>query len=58
MNIKTITIDSCSQCSFYIHDDNDIVERYGKSWCQKLDKELNDNKGLENIPIPDDCPLE
>ena len=51
-NMKTVNIDRCPQCRFYIFDDNEIVERWGLHWCLKEDREC-----LEQT-IPKWCPLE
>ena len=50
--MKTVNIDRCPQCRFYIFDDNEIVERWGLHWCLKEDREC-----LEQT-IPKWCSLE
>lgn len=48
---KTIVIDTCDSCPFLVRDDNFHEERWGKEWCEKLDREL------KTLEIPSDCPL-
>ena len=49
---KIVIIKDCISCPFCIFDDGEVYERWGKYWCQRLDREvLSEN-------IPNDCPLE
>lgn len=47
----TMKIVGCEECPNFIHDDDRLMERWGKSWCNKLDREVNCSE------IPEDCPL-
>jgi hypothetical protein len=49
---KILIITSCAECPHYNHDDGEYPHKWGKDWCDKLDKELT-----RLIPIPTDCPL-
>jgi len=37
---RLLVIDKCEDCPHHVHDDNDVPERYGKSWCRMLDVEV------------------
>lgn len=50
---KTITIETCWECPHHVFDDQECVERWGKSWCRKMQREV---PYAENI-IPKKCPL-
>ncbi len=50
-NRRILIISSCQDCPNFRFDDEEIRCRWGKSWCDKLDREL------EVVTIPDDCPL-
>lgn len=48
---KIAIITKCESCPSCIFDDQEIEGRWGKDWCNVLDKEVNGNA------IPDECPL-
>jgi len=50
---KIIIINSCDQCPYYNHDDSYYMHKWGKHWCEKLDKEFKNHGNI----IPEDCPL-
>lgn len=54
MKSKIIQIFTCEQCPFYIFDDNGVEERYGKPWCDKIDKEVPEKSISEDCPLSDD----
>lgn len=54
MKGKTIQIFACEHCPFHIFDDNGIEERYGKYWCNKIDKEVPQESISEDCPLSDD----
>ena len=55
---KIIVIDNCLNCPYCIVDDNEIIERWGKVWCENLDLELKyKDRELAKIKIPKKCPL-
>jgi hypothetical protein len=56
---KLLVIDTCLDCPYFIVDDNDVVERWGKCWCMRLDIELRRKKAnFDEIIMPRSCPLE
>lgn len=55
MKGKIIQIFACEQCPFHIFDDNNVEERYGKSWCNKIDKEVPENSISTECPLSDDA---
>ncbi len=36
----------CNDCKFSIFDDNEVIERWGKVWCEYTDRDC----GMEGIP--------
>ncbi len=54
---RILIISNCEDCPNYNHDDNNDEKKWGKSWCDKLDRELKPIPGKLFIEIPDDCPL-
>jgi len=50
---KIIVINSCRDCPFYNFDDSFHVHKWGKHWCDKLDRDLGSNGDR----IPEFCPL-
>lgn len=49
---RVVIINSCEGCPFINYDDSFDKRKWGKNWCEKLDREL-----LSIAEIPDDCPL-
>ncbi len=49
--LRVVHIDTCEGCPFMNFDDGNDERKWGKIWCEKLDREL------KNFEIPDDCPL-
>ena len=54
---KILIIDRCNDCPDYNFDDQDDPDKWGKSWCDKLNIELPGNDPMQPIPIPENCPL-
>ena len=48
---RAVAISSCDDCPFMSIDDGYDERKWGKTWCEKLDREL------KTVEIPDDCPL-
>lgn len=48
---RAVVIDTCDGCPFINIDDGYDERKWGKTWCDKLDREL------KTVEIPDDCPL-
>jgi len=48
---KIQIIKACPDCMHYIHDDNDVQERWGLHWC------LLENRECLELVIPKWCPL-
>lgn len=53
---RVVVIDKCEDCPFFNHDDQTVEAKWGKSWCEKQDKELDMEKAQKEIPA--DCPLD
>lgn len=52
MKERVLVVGNCKDCMFCIFDDDGKQERYGKYWCDALDKET------EESGIPDWCWLD
>jgi hypothetical protein len=50
-NKRYLIIETCNSCPYMNVDDGYDERKWGKVWCDKLDREL------KTIDIPDDCPL-
>lgn len=50
---KIVIINSCSLCPHYNFDDSFHMYKWGKHWCDRLDKDL----GNSADHIPEECPL-
>lgn len=48
---RVVEISTCDDCPFINIDDGYDERKWGKTWCDKLDREL------KTVEIPDDCPL-
>ena len=48
---RAVIIDTCDGCPFINIDDGYDERKWGKTWCDKLDREL------KTVKIPEDCPL-
>jgi len=53
MTKKFLILTKCEDCKFYIFDDNSIEDRWGKSWCETLDIEVNHKTIPGTCLLPD-----